>query len=160
MTEQIADKIKQRVWIRYVKGDSPTKIRKHLGISRTSYYGIIDDVKSKDPDLPLMRTLAVSLKKNGLDAKKYAKCLRISNLLEQFSVQPTTGERLLGGLLVACHQQNWKPYQAVKALSNSLILQKFLDIHYQNMRAIGESYNISQWTRERKLMMQKQNLRN
>jgi hypothetical protein len=116
MTEQIPDRIKRLIWIRYVKGESPTKISKKFGISRTSYYSIISDAERQDPDFPLMRALAVNLKKNGLDARKYAESLRISNLLEQFSVVPRTGERLMEGLLVACHRENWKPIQAVKTL--------------------------------------------
>jgi DNA-binding XRE family transcriptional regulator len=80
MTEQIPDRIKRLIWIRHIKGESPTRICKKLGISRTSYYSIIRDTESQDPDISLMRTLAVNLRKNGLDTRKYAKSLRISNL--------------------------------------------------------------------------------
>jgi hypothetical protein len=116
MTEQIPDRIKRLIWIRHIKGESPTRICKKLGISRTSYYSIIRDTESQDPDISLMRTLAVNLRKNGLDTRKYAKSLRISNLLEQFGIIPRTGELLMEGLLVACHKENWKPIQAVKTL--------------------------------------------
>jgi hypothetical protein len=92
MTEQIPDRIKRLIWIRHVKGESPTKISKKFGISRTSYYSIISDAESQDPDFPLMRALAVNLKKKRIGRQKVRRII--------------TNFKSLGA--VQCCSQNWR----------------------------------------------------
>jgi hypothetical protein len=115
MSEQIPERIKRRFYIYYLKGDLITKICRRVGISRSSSYNLIDDLKKTDPNFPLMRALAVNLKRNGSDLGKYAASLRIHEILEEFGIDQLSGEKLLKEVVVECYKENWKPFDAINA---------------------------------------------
>src|SRR6476619_426875 len=119
MTATVPRETRQIVWKLYLGGKTLDLIADLTGISKTSVFNIVHDAASHDPDYVLMRTLAVNLRKNGSDLSQYASIIRISSLLEEYGVDYTTGEHLIGKFLSTCYKLQWELSVAV------LTLQKF-----------------------------------
>lgn len=115
MSGQIPVRIRHKFYVHYLKGDPVTWIREKIGISRSSCYNLIADLEKVDPNIELMRALAVNLRRNGSDVSSYANSNRIHNLLEELGMSQNAGGELIEGVVDGCYRENMDPYDAIRA---------------------------------------------
>jgi DNA-binding XRE family transcriptional regulator len=119
MTNKIPLKIRQNAVEYYIAKPSWSlgQIAKHLGISKTTMFNIIESKGKEDPEFVLARHLAVNLDKNGTSIREYAGGIRVSKLFEEYGIAQEEGEEMIQQLLVALHKEHWKPADAIADLS-------------------------------------------
>ena len=77
-----------------------------MGIGYGSVSRIINALKSKVPDLDLLRAIAVKIKSEGLDLTNVASYVRFSNFLEQMGLSEIDLERLMLQIESHCFKTN------------------------------------------------------
>ncbi len=90
----------------WLLGISRDLIARHVGIGCGSVSRIINALKSKVPDLDLLRAIAVKIKSEGLDLTNVASYIRFSNFLEQMGLSEIDLERLMLQIESHCFKTN------------------------------------------------------
>ena len=91
-------------------------IAKELAIPKSSVFNIVRGKKIEDPDFLLVRFLVTYLKKEGIDVPRYASAIRISNLLDEYGIEPEAAERMMVELLAALYKERWPVADAIDTL--------------------------------------------
>ena len=74
------------------------------GISVGSVHSLLQEFARNDPNYRLLRTLAVSLHKNGTDVFEYAWLVRLRNILQNAGASLTEVEKIITEIPVYCYK--------------------------------------------------------
>lgn len=151
MGKPIPPQIIEQVLDLWLTGRSIREIAQSLGIGVGSVHAITKQFALRDENHLLLRTLAVNLRKNGLDVVEYAWLVRLSKILQDAGVTKNQAEEIIGELPVYC----FKAGIDVESLVDLLKMYKdFLDANssdpfqtnfiFETHRSVVEKCKIAQ----------------
>jgi hypothetical protein len=94
--------ITERVIKQWLQGMSRDEIGKDNDIGAGTVSAIIKDAKQENPDIDLLRAVAIIVKKNGLDLSVLASSIRIKNKLVEMGLNEDQIESFIENIIIYC----------------------------------------------------------
>ena len=79
---------------------------------------IIKDAKQENPDIDLLRAVAIIVKKNGLDLSVLASSIRIKNKLDEMGLNEDQVETLIENININCFKHGLRGEQFLNIVNN------------------------------------------
>ena len=105
MTIKIPYTIKVQVLKEWIQGVSRDKIAKENSIGTGTVTSIIQQTKRDNPDIYLMRELALKIQKENLDINYFASSVRLKKVLDRLELSEEKIEVFLEEVNIHCFRQ-------------------------------------------------------
>jgi hypothetical protein len=105
MLPKIPKSIKERVIKQWLQGMSRDEIGKDNDIGAGTVSAVIKDTKQENPDIDLLRAVAIIIKKYGLDLSVLASSIRIKNKLDKMGVNEDQIDSLIDNANTHCFKR-------------------------------------------------------
>jgi transcriptional regulator with XRE-family HTH domain len=122
---KIPRSIRERVIKQWLQGMSRDQIAKDNDIGAGTVSAIIKDAKQENPDIDLLREVAVVLKKNDLDLSILSSSIRIKNKLDEMGLNEDQIESFIENVIIYCFKRG-------------LTAEKFLNV-VNKVRALSDN---------------------
>jgi hypothetical protein len=129
MVAKIPPSIKIKVLDEWLQGTTRIKIAENNGISAGTVTEIHQQARNNDiPDIDLMRSLALKLKKEGLDVNRFASSVRLKKVLDRIGLPEEKLELLLEEINVHCFKREIDVNEFLSKMDEILQMAYELDI--------------------------------
>jgi hypothetical protein len=127
--------IKVKVIREWIKGISRDKIAIALDndIGAGTVTGIIQQSKTNNPDLDLMRELALKLKKENLDLNYFTSAVRLKKVLDGLDISEENVESFLEEINIHCFKKNIHKKEFISKIDEVLKIANSLDLSVYNI---------------------------
>jgi hypothetical protein len=106
MGSPIPHSIKIKVIDEWMQGNSRDKIAQSNGIGKGTVSSIIQQAKSNNSDIDLLRDLAVKMKRESLDLNYFSSSVRLKKVLDRLEISEDKIEAFLEKVDIHCFKKN------------------------------------------------------
>jgi hypothetical protein len=111
MGRKIPERIRREVLRKWLEGKSRNLIAKECDIGTGTVTEIVKQYQQKDPDLELLRQVAVHLRHQGTEIQVFSKAIRLKAILDQRGLDEDQIESLIVNSETHCFRHKIEPQQ-------------------------------------------------
>jgi transcriptional regulator with XRE-family HTH domain len=126
MLPKIPKSIKERVIKQWLQGMSRDEIGKDNDIGAGTVSAVIKDTKQENPDIDLLRAVAIIIKKYGLDLSVLASSIRIKNKLDKMGVNEDQIDSLIDNANTHCFKRGLTGEEFLNIINKIVVLSQKL----------------------------------
>ncbi len=133
MGPPIPHSIKVKVLREWIRGISRDQIVMDSNISAGTVTNIIHQAKGNNPDIDLMRELALKIKKENLDINYFAQAVRLKKVLDRLELSEEKIAVFLEEVNIHCFRQEINTTEFISKIDEISNLVKNLDFSMYNI---------------------------